>query len=220
MVTVPSRRRTRISGLEQNLRAGGHHGVAAEIEIDQERRGVQAPQRAVEGKGRQAEGHGKALREDHLKNVAGQDVFLSSPDHALEVLRAHVRGRLGQAGAVLDGRARFGQGALEVLDRVGQALAGPRVGGAGCHPVARPYGRDHGHLVFDPVEDGDHRRPHEQAVGKGEGVRVGARQALHQAHGVVAQVSDQARGHRRQAGRQVDPRFLDQLLERRQGLAV
>ena len=69
MVTSPSRTRTRISGLEPATEA-------AEIEVVEKGRGVDAAERAVEREGRQREGRLEALRQHHLEDVAGRDVVL------------------------------------------------------------------------------------------------------------------------------------------------
>ena len=70
IVTMPSRRRTRISGLEPD------HREAAEIEEEQERRRIDPPQRAVQRERRQRERHREALARHDLEGVAGGDVLL------------------------------------------------------------------------------------------------------------------------------------------------
>ena len=65
-------------------------------------------------------------------------------------------------------------------------------------------------LALDAVDDEDDRGADHQRVGQAERVRVDVRQALDQAHHVVAEVAEQAGGHRRQLGRQGDAALGDQ----------
>ena len=79
MVTSPSRARTRISGRRADQRE------IAEVEVEQERRGIGAPECPVERERGQRERRGEALREHDLERVAGGDVLLGPVDHG-EVL--------------------------------------------------------------------------------------------------------------------------------------
>ena len=194
----------------QDLRARADHGEAVQVEEEEEGRGVEPPERAVEREGRQGEGQGEALGQHDLEDVAGEDVLLAPLDHGVEGLAGHVGGRLRQVGGALGRLAPERQGALEVGDDLGQAGLGLLVGALGVQPFARAHRGDHGHLVLDPVEDADHRGPEEEAVGHAQHVLVLVRQALHQAHRVVAHVADQTGGHGRQARRQGDGGLGDQ----------
>ena len=68
--TLPSRRRTRISGLEPTI------GKPPKSRKNRERRGIDPPQRAIERERRQLEAAGEALRQHDLERVAGDDVVL------------------------------------------------------------------------------------------------------------------------------------------------
>ena len=87
-VTVPSRSRTRISGLEPTS------AKLAEVEEEQERGGVEPAQRPIERERRQAERQVEPLRGHHLEDVAGADVLLRPLDHRVVPLTADVGDRL------------------------------------------------------------------------------------------------------------------------------
>ena len=70
MVTVSSR------NADQDFRAGADDLEVREVEIEQEGRGIDAAQRAVERERRQGEGRLEALRQHDLEDVAGADVVL------------------------------------------------------------------------------------------------------------------------------------------------
>ena len=76
-VTTPSRTRTRISGLDPATRK------AAEVEEEQERRGIDPAQRAIERERGESERRLEALREHDLEDVARRDVLLGAGNHLL-----------------------------------------------------------------------------------------------------------------------------------------
>ena len=115
--------------------------------------------------------------------------------------------------------AAVGQTAVEVGDHVGQALAGEIVRGARSQARPRPHRGDDHHAILDVVEDRHDRGPHEHGVRNVQGIRVGVRQALHQAHHVVAEEAEQPGGHGRQALGQGDARLFDQAAQLVQRLA-
>ena len=89
-----------VAHAHQDFRARADDREIAEVEEEQERRGIDAAQRAVEREGRQRERRLEALRQHDLENVAGRDV----------VLGARSTMALNSAGVVLE---------------VGKTLSGP-----------------------------------------------------------------------------------------------
>ena len=65
-----------VAHAHQNFGARADEREAAEVEMEQERRRVEAPQRAIERERRQRERRGEALRQHDLEDVAGADVLL------------------------------------------------------------------------------------------------------------------------------------------------
>ena len=117
----------------------------------------------------------------------------------------------------VDGLDRLVERRVERLDDGGQPV--DRAGIAACSaltPAAGLHRRDDGDLVPDRIEDDDDGRPDQDGIGKAERIGIRRGQLLHLAHHVVAEIAEYAGRHRRQAGRQVDPRFLDQAAQRRQ----
>ena len=90
-----------------------------------------------------------------------------------------------------------GQGTLkserDLFDARKPALIGRLRGDA----RPRAYGRNEGDLVPDPIEDHHHGRADHDRVRNSEGVRVRIRQALHLAHHVVAEITEETGSHRR-----------------------
>src|SRR5215218_4573655 len=72
----------------QDFRAGADDLKVGEVEIAQEGRRVDPPQRSVERERWQREGSFEALRENDLKNVAGANILLGARNHGLELGRA------------------------------------------------------------------------------------------------------------------------------------
>ena len=77
-----------VAHAHQDFRAGAGDRKAAEIEEVEEGRGIDPPQRAIERERRQLEGRLEALRQHHLEDVAGGDVFLRRAHHAFVFARA------------------------------------------------------------------------------------------------------------------------------------
>ena len=123
----------------QDLRARADDREAAEIEEEQEGRGVEPAQRAVEGEGRQLEGQLEALGRHDLEDVAGEDVFLGPLDHGV-ILAAAACWRRARAAAMpsAPGASCCGRLRSNAVDRVGQPLAGLVVGGARVDARLRP----------------------------------------------------------------------------------
>src|SRR3546814_3684263 len=62
-----------VAQAHQDLWTGADDGEAAQVDEEEEGRGVQPAQRAIEREGRQPERQRQALRQHDLKDVAGQD---------------------------------------------------------------------------------------------------------------------------------------------------
>ena len=117
-----------VTDANEDFRARADEGEVAELEVEEEGRGVGAAQGAVEREGGQREGGGEALREDDLEGIASGDVVLGALDHGHIFSRRRVRGGLGR----LDGGVRRDggklDGAFEGADGAGEALGGSGVG--------------------------------------------------------------------------------------------
>ena len=141
ITTLPSRTRTRISGLE-------HDDLeAAEIEEAEIGRGIDPPQRAIERERRQVEAAGEALRQHDLERVARDDIVLRPGDHRVEFGLARVRPRFARLDQRIDGRRRVIERRLERGDdRVQPRLralvaARAETPGAGRTGVTTPFRR-------------------------------------------------------------------------------
>ena len=137
IVTLPSRTRTRISGLEPIDRE------AVEVEEVEEGRGVHAAQRAVEREGRQRELGLEALGQHHLEDVARRDVVLRLQHHRLVFVR-----RWCWSAALPMGEASVGlqrqmvQRPVERVDDLADPLLRARIGGlAPSRPARHRRGR-------------------------------------------------------------------------------
>ena len=75
------------------------------------------------------------------------------------------------------------------------------------------------HLVARAVEHHHDGRADQQRLGHADRIGLGRRQALHAPHHVVAEIAENARRHRRQAGRHVDARFGEQRSQRLERIA-
>ena len=201
MVTSPSRTRTSISGLEPDQRE------TAEIEIEQERRRIGAAERAVERERRQRERHREALRQHHLEDVAGGDVFLGLLHHARELGRRRIGDRLGQCQMRAGHGCRVRQGLVQRVHDAAQALQRVLVGRLRLDAGLGTHRRDDDHFVLHGIEDDHDGRSHEHAVGHVQRIGTLAGQALDEPDGVVTHVADDAGSDRRQPLRQVDARF-------------
>ena len=210
MVTVPS------LTPDEDLGAGADHLEAAEVEVEHVGRGVGAPQRAVEREGRQVEGLRPALARHDLEDVAGADVAPSPARPSRGSGRGWCWRPARRARASPRSRLACGGRAVEVAHRVHHPLGGLGVGGAGVEAGAGPGRADHGDLALHPVDDQHHRGAQHDRVGQAERVGVDVRQALDQPDHVVAEVAEEAGGHRRQLRRQLDPALGDQRAQARE----
>ena len=122
--------------------------------------------------------------------------------------------RFGRGDLARGDRRRVRQRLVERGDDALQALARRLVGFFRRHFGIRAHRRDDGDLILDDVEDRHHRWAHEDAVGNVQGVGRRVRQPLHQAHGIVAHVAEDAGRHRRQLGGQRDLRVGEQGAQR------
>ncbi len=82
------------------------------------------------------------------------------------------------------------------------------------HPGLRPHRRHDGDGILDGIEGDHQRRPHEDCIGNADRVGTGRPQILHQANHVIAEIAENAGGHRRQRIRQRDAAFGDECAQR------
>ena len=154
--------------LHQDLRARAGDGELAEVEEVEVRGGVDPAQRAVERERRQLERRLEALRQHHLEDVAGGDVFLGGLHHALVFGRRGVGRRQHRQRAGV----RLGGGMIERLveriDDDGEPVARARQRGLGRHAFFRAHRRDHRDGVLDRVEHDHDGRPHQHGVGQAD----------------------------------------------------
>ena len=101
-----------------------------EIEEVEEGRGVHAAERPVEREGGKREGRLEALRQHHLKNVAGGDVVLRARRPSPCIRPGVVLETTSPFSAMSAGAAAWSSGAVERVDHVDQAVDGAIVGGA------------------------------------------------------------------------------------------
>ena len=199
----------------QDLRARPSHGEAIEIEVVEEGRRIDAPERAIEREGGKRERRLEALAQHHLEDVAGGDVLLGARD-LLHIGRwRHARLQLRVRGFRLE-VAHMRQRLVETLDDDVQPVSGSAVGHLGTDARRRPDRRHHGHFVLHRVEDDDQRRTHEDAVRQVKQIRLGRGQMLDQPHRVVAHIAENACGHRRQRRRKRDRQLGKQRPQRLQ----
>ena len=146
---------------DQDFRARSHHLEGAEIEVEQERRRVEPPERPVQREGRQGEGRREALRGHDLEDVAGVDILLRRLDHGVIGLARRVR--LDDRRRDLAGRGfvTVGQRPVERFDRLPEPRASRVIGGLGVDAGGGPHRGNDGDRVLYVVEDGDHRRAQE-----------------------------------------------------------
>src|SRR5262249_57296783 len=88
-------------------------------------RGVLPPQGAVERERRKPEWRLEALRQHHLKNVAGGDVFLGAQHHALEVGWRRIGARHRIKRACVDVLGGLVERPVERIHNRRQPLRGP-----------------------------------------------------------------------------------------------
>ena len=138
---------------------------AAEIEEEQERRGIDPAQRAVKREGRQRERRREALRQHHLEDVAGADVFLRLlrpwRDIALRWCWTPAR---GSATAARPALSFVAQRAFEHGDRRFEPVQSGLVGRVGGDALQRPHRRDHGISSRTPSNTAISGRAHQQRI--------------------------------------------------------
>ena len=139
IVTVPSRTRTRISGLDPGDRE------AAEVEEVEERRRIDPPQRAVERERRQRERRLEALRQHDLEDVAGERCtpWRFAPSPGIRPAWCWIRpGRRADRPRACGGLV---ERPVERIDHARRAAPSARVErGLGRHAGLRPHRRDDG----------------------------------------------------------------------------
>ena len=130
--------RARALELDEGLRGGADERDPVELEEEVVGRGVDAPQRAVDGERRGARRSLGTLREDDLEGVARADVLLGAPDTVLVGLaRREPLHRPGSAG----GRGLLGERAVEARRHLGR-IAHEHLGEAGRVVEADERGGD------------------------------------------------------------------------------
>ena len=209
-----------LADAHQDFRARDDDLEAAEIEIAEIRRRIDAPQRPVEREGGQVETAGEALRQHDLEHIAGDDIFLGLDDHRVEFGLARVGLDLARHQASGRSAAAHGRAALRARRRSPSSRACALSKAALAEtPFCRANRRDDGDFVANAVEDHHDRRADHHRFGHADRIGLGRRQALHMAHHVVAEIAEYAGRHRRQAGGNVDPRFGEQRAQRVERLA-
>ena len=204
----------------KNLGGGTHHLKPAEIEVEHERRGVGAPQAAIERERRQRKILRPALRGHHLKNVTGPDVFFGCLNRLHIRLGREVRLRLGCLHRLAQ-IARFRRHrAFQIAHGIHDPFGGLRIGAPGGLLVAGPGGGNHGHVAFDPVKHGNHCRSDHDRIGQLQRVGVHVRQVFDMADHIVAQIAEKPGRGLRQICRQIYPAFGDQGAQIVQRVAV
>ncbi len=205
---------------DQDLRARSRYGETAEIEEVEKGRRIDPAERTVERKGRQLERRLEALRQHDLEDVAGGDVLLGRMDHALVFCRRGVRRWPHRERPRFQARRSMGERRIECVDDGGEALARARIGHVGGDTRVRPHRRDDRDGVLDRVEHHHDGGAHQHRVGNADRIGIGRRQFLHQPHHVVAEIAENACGHRRQELGKIDAALGDQAaqgLQRRLG---
>ena len=216
IVTLPSRRRTRISGLEPTI------GETWKVQEIKERRRIQPPQGAVKRERRQREGTAETLARHDLENIAGANVVLGLFDHGKIIRVGGVRFHRCRCRFDVGGRARHG-GAFQIAYDILQPFGGPPIGHARSDLRVGPHPGHDDDLVADIVEDrGDGRAQHDR-IGKPEHIGRRRGKPLHVPHNVVAEIAEQPHRHRRQFRRKLHLRLSDEAFqrhERRLGVGV
>ena len=169
---------------------------AVHIEVEEVRARVDLPERAVQVELVAREGHREALAQDHLEDVALDDVLLAGADGRLVGRPLHRGGGLrGQQAHRLAGDAALQQVVLQFHQPLGRLGVRPMQVGVRVDE----HGRHQDQLVLDPVEGRDGVVEAPDGVGQAEQVGRPRRQRLQLADGVIADVADGARGQARQA---------------------
>ena len=160
------------AGANQNFRARPGNGEIGIIEIEQERRRIDPPQRPVERERRQRERRLETLRQHHLKNIAGRDVVLRARDHGEKFRRAGVRARRHRGGArrIDCGFAR--DRPVEPVEHRAQPVDGAAKAALAVTPARRAHRRHQRDGVEHGVEDDHHGRTHQDGVGDSDRVRL------------------------------------------------
>ncbi len=138
---------------------------------------------------------------------------LAALDHGEEAFRRRVARRLDRGERRPRGLGRaVRQRPFEDRDHRAQPRLGPGVGVARILVGLRPHRRHHRDLVAHRVEDHHQGGSQEDRIGDADRVGLGRRQPLHLAHHVVAEIAEDAGGHRRKLALvcRGDARFGDQ----------
>ena len=164
-----------VAQAHQDLRARADELEAAEIEEEQERRGIEPAQRAVEREGRQRERRGEALRRHDLEDIAGADVVLGRarpwPRNRASVRVRDRRSAAAAAGPRPGGRGASGPSSVgDASLRAARARAHRR---RGATPAGGRTGVTSEISSGTDVEDRHHRRAHQHRVGHAERVGIG-----------------------------------------------
>ena len=162
----------------QDLRARADDGEVAEIEEEQEGRGVEPAQRAVEREGRQVEGHARSAGDSTTWKMSPARMYsFARSTMAWNSLAAScwrsapAGGRRGtRLAPVAAARGRNRRPRRRAARRPGRRRRARRRWACG------PDRRDHGDHILDGVEDRDDRRPQEHARRAGR-ARPGCRRA-------------------------------------------
>src|SRR4029079_10568 len=91
-------RHSAIAHPDQYLRRRADDRETVKVEVIEEGRGIDTPERAIESEGWQGEVGFEALRQHRLENVAGRDVVLGPEHHRLVLIGRGVRTRIADGG--------------------------------------------------------------------------------------------------------------------------
>ena len=178
-----------VANANQDLRAGAHYGEIGQIEKIEKRRWVHAPQGAVQRQRWQRERAGEALRQHHLKDVAGGDVLLRLGDHFPILRSRNLRFELGfgkRGGRGSTGGQWAGQPGQRGLDPL------PRRGDCIVYIIRFPDGGDAEQIFAQIVEDQQECGADEQQIGQADAGIGGAPDILDQSDRFIGEIADHA----------------------------
>ena len=176
-----------VARAHQYLGARPRQREARQVEVVQERRRVDPPERTVEIERRQRVGHREALGKHDLKNIARHDIGFRARHHVgvatgfqCGLPRCRFLGyrcRTVASMADLKRSSEYRHRRLDPVDRV-------------VDPVAHPDRCRDEQPIGEPVEHQNHRRPHEQHIGQVERVGRRARQGFDEPNRFITEIAD------------------------------
>ncbi len=185
-----------VAHAHQDFRRGAGQLEIAEVQVIEIGRRVVAPQGAIEGERIKVERRFEAMARHDLEDVAGGDVFFRCLDHAAVIER---RGRRHQRFLTMINRGRLGGQRHTQIGLDGIETAERGAIGVLSFFLIRPDRAGQQDLMRHIIEDADDRRTHETGVRQVQRIGIGGAERFHQADHVVAEDTEQAGNHRRQA---------------------